>query len=91
MMMQDLNFQDGGAAGGSVAVGTVAGGGLPTNTAIATLSLSLALVPIGLIAVAVFPPFVRCVHNKPKYKLKYASYLYVFTPMPWFCSNIMHI
>ena len=56
MMMQDLNFQEGGA-GGSVAAGTAAGGGLPTNTAIATLSLSLALVPLGLIAAAVFPPF----------------------------------
>ena len=57
MMMQDLNFQQGGASGGSVAAGTVGGGGLPTNTAITTLSLSLALVPLGLIAAAVFPPF----------------------------------
>ena len=69
MMMPDLNFQEGGAGpGGSLAAGTAAGGGLPTNTAIATLSLSLALVPLGLIAAAVFPPF------DP---LKYV-YLYVY-------------
>jgi hypothetical protein len=57
MMMGDLGlgFQEGG--GGSVAAGTAGGGGLPTNTLIQTLALSLALVPIGLSAVAVFPPF----------------------------------
>ena len=53
MMMQDLNF----AGGGSVAAGTVGGGGLPTNSLIQTLSLSLALVPLGLFPTAVFPPF----------------------------------
>ena len=39
------------------AAGTAGGGGLPTNTLIQTLALSLALVPLGLSAVAVFPPF----------------------------------
>ena len=39
------------------AAGTAGGGGLPTNTLIQTLALSLALVPLGLTAVAVFPPF----------------------------------
>ena len=47
--------------GGSLSVGTTGGGGLPTNTAIPSLSLSLALVPLGLLAVAVFPPFARFV------------------------------
>ena len=56
--MPDLDFQRGGQApGGSVGPGSPGGGGLPTNAAISTLSLSLALVPLGLIAVAVFPPF----------------------------------
>ena len=45
------------SGGGSVAAGTAGGGGLPTNTLIQTLALSLALVPLGLSAVAVFPPF----------------------------------
>ena len=73
MMMQNLNFQEGGA-GGSVAAGTAAGGGLPTNTAIATLSLSLALVPLGLIAAAVFPPFdpLKYVYLYPAATLKSA-------------------
>ena len=57
-VMPDLDFQQGGQApGGSVGPGSPGGGGLPTNTAISTLSLSLALVPLGLLAVAVFPPF----------------------------------
>ena len=61
MMMPDLNFQESVNPGGSVSAGTPGGGGLPTDASIPTLSLSLALVPIGLSAVAVFPPFARCV------------------------------
>ena len=64
MSLPDLGFQSSGAAptpGGSLSVGTTGGGGLPTNTAISSLSLSLALVPLGLLAVAVFPPFARFV------------------------------
>jgi len=57
MMMPDLNFQQSGSPGGSTAAGTAGGGGLPTNGNIASLALSLALVPLGLAAVAVFPPF----------------------------------
>ena len=61
-VMPDLDFQQGGQApGGSVGPGSPGGGGLPTNTAISTLSLSLALVPLGLLAVAVFPPFSKYV------------------------------
>ena len=61
-VMPDLNFQQGGQApGGSVGPGSPGGGGLPTNAAISTLSLSLALVPLGLLAVAVFPPFSKYV------------------------------
>ena len=60
MMMPDLNFQqNGGAPGGSNPVGTVGGGGLPSDQSITTAGLSLALVPLGLLAVAVFPPFER--------------------------------
>jgi len=60
MMMPDLNFQqNGGSPGGSNAAGTIGGGGLPTDGSISTAALSLALVPLGLAAVAVFPPFVR--------------------------------
>ena len=59
MMMPDLNFQEN--VGGSVTAGTPGGGGLPTDTSIPTLALSLALVPVGLSAVAVFPPFARWV------------------------------
>ena len=65
MSLPDLGFQSSGPAAtpaGSPSVGTAGGGGLPTNTAIQTLSLSLALVPLGLLAVAVFPPFARFVH-----------------------------
>ena len=65
MSLPDLGFQSSGVAptpGGSLSVGTTGGGGLPTNTAIQTLSLSLALVPLGLLSVAVFPPFARFVH-----------------------------
>ena len=62
MMLPNLGFQASGTAGGSLPVGSIAGGGLPTNTAIQTLSLSLSLLPLGLIAVAVFPPFARFAH-----------------------------
>ncbi len=65
MSLPDLGFQSNGPAAtpaGSPPVGTAGGGGLPTNTAIQTLSLSLALLPLGLLAVAVFPPFARFVH-----------------------------
>ena len=51
-----------GAAGVDGGIGALGGGGLPTNTAIQTLALSLALVPLGLLAVAVFPPFARFVY-----------------------------
>ena len=61
MMMPDLNFQESVNPRGSVSAGTPGGGGLPTDASIPTLSLSLALVPFGLSAVAVFPPFARCV------------------------------
>ena len=67
MMAPNLNFQaqgtapSGGPAGSVPQVGGVAGGGLPSNTGIPTLSLSLALVPLGLMAVAVFPPFERLI------------------------------
>ena len=51
-----------GAAGADGGIGALGGGGLPTNAAIQTLALSLALVPLGLLAVAVFPPFARFVY-----------------------------
>ena len=57
-MMNDLNFQQSGqAVGNSPSPGTLGGGGLPTDASILTLGASLALVPAGLAAVAVFPPF----------------------------------
>ena len=65
MSLPDLGFQNSGAAptpGGSLSIGATGGGGLPSNTGIQTLALSLALVPLGLLAVAVFPPFARFVH-----------------------------
>ena len=62
LMMPDLNFQEiVNPTGGFASPGTLGGGGLPTDTSIPTLALSLALVPFGLSAVAVFPPFARCV------------------------------
>ena len=61
MMMPDLSFQESVNPGGSLSAGTPGGGGLPTDASIPTLSLSLALVPFGLAALAVFPPFARCV------------------------------
>ena len=64
MMMPDLNFQqNGGTPGGSTPAGTVGGGGLPSDGSISTAALSLALVPAGLAAVAIFPPFVRLVYR----------------------------
>ena len=73
MSLPNLGFQTSGTVpGGSVggagvdggigALGALGGGGLPTNNAIQTLALSLALVPLGLLAVAVFPPFARFVN-----------------------------
>ena len=64
MMLPNLQFQISGEAptigvGGSV--GSPGGGALPNNFANPTLPLSLALVPLGLVAVAVFPPFTRFV------------------------------
>ena len=64
MMMPDLNFQESVNPGGSVSAGTPGGGGLPTDTSIPTLALSLSLAPFGLSAVAVFPPFVRYVKQR---------------------------
>ena len=71
-VMPDLDFQQfGEAPGGSVGPGSPGGGGLPTNTAISTLSLSLALVPLGLLAVAVFPPFATYVIlKKSKFQVR---------------------
>ena len=70
-VMPDIDFQQSGQApGGSVSPGNPGGGGLPTNTAISTLSLSLALVPLGLLAVAVFPPFATYViMEKSKFQI----------------------
>ena len=48
------NLQGGQAGVGAAGAGA---GGLPTDTSILTLALSLILVPLGLSAVAVFPPF----------------------------------
>ena len=56
--MPALSFQTVGSGVGGLPAGTLGGGGLPTIPS-PTLSLSLALVPPGLLAVAVFPPFVR--------------------------------
>ena len=64
MSLPDLDFQSSGPAvtsAGLPLVGTAGGGGSPSNTGIQTLALSLALVPLGLLAVAVFPPFARFV------------------------------
>ena len=62
MMMPSMNSQgSSNPSGGSSSAGTPGGGGLPTDAGISTLALSLALVPFGLSAVAVFPPFARYV------------------------------
>ena len=58
MMVPNLNFA-GGAPIGSQGAGTIGGGGLPTDGTIATAAFSLALVPLGLTAVSIFPPFAR--------------------------------
>ena len=58
MMMPNLDFQQSGQAPvSSPQPGTIGGGGSPTDTSIPTLGASLALVPAGATAVAVFPPF----------------------------------
>ena len=57
-MMSDLNFQQSGqAVGNSPQPGTLGGGGSPLDSSIGTLSASLALLPVGLSVVTVFPPF----------------------------------
>ena len=62
MMMSSMNSQgNSNPSGGSSSAGTPGGGGLPTDAGISTLALSLALVPFGLSAIAVFPPFARYV------------------------------
>ena len=59
-MMADLNFQQSGqVTGSSPQPGTIGGGGTPTDGSLGTLSASLALLPAGLRAVAVFPPFAK--------------------------------
>ena len=58
MMMSDLNFQQSGQPMGSLpSPGAVGGGGSPIDSSIPSLPASLSLVPDGLTAVAVFPPF----------------------------------
>ena len=58
MMGGDMNLQQGGqATGNAPQPGTIGGGGTPSDGGIATLSASLALLPAGAAAVAVFPPF----------------------------------
>lgn len=58
MMAANPNFQEPGSAPpGSPLVGSFGGGGSPRDSQISTSSLSLVLVPLGLLAVAVFPPF----------------------------------
>ena len=64
MMVPNLNFA--GGAPNSQAAGTAGGGGLPTDGSIATAALSLALVPLGLAALAIFPPFERLVQPVKK-------------------------
>ena len=60
MMTSNMNFQQSGqSTGNSPQPGTSGGGGSPQNSGSRTLSASLALVPNGLNAVAVFPPFSR--------------------------------
>ena len=59
MMMQDMDFQQNGqATGNSPPPGSIGGGGSPLDSSIASLPNSLSLVPPGLAAVSVFPPFV---------------------------------
>ena len=58
MMMPNLDFQQSGQPpASSPQPGTTGGGGSPADTSIPTLGASLALVPAGATAVAVFPPF----------------------------------
>ena len=59
-MMANLNFHQSGQATGSLPQpGTIGGGGAPTDGSLGTLKPSLALLPSGLRAVAVFPPFAK--------------------------------
>ena len=58
MMGSNMNFQQSAqSTGNSPSPGTPGGGGSPTDTSNPTLTSSLQLVPDGLNAVAVFPPF----------------------------------
>ena len=58
MMGGGMNFQQSGQAVGNAPLpGVLGGGGAPTDGGIATLSASLALLPVGANAVSVFPPF----------------------------------
>merc|ERR1719367_701628 len=59
MMLPNLNFAGANGPQSSQAAGTAGGGGLPSDGSISTAALSLALVPLGLAAVAIFPPFDR--------------------------------
>ena len=60
IMIADLNFQQSGLApGNSPQPGSAGGGGSPNDASISTLAASLALVPAGATAVAVFPPFAK--------------------------------
>ena len=68
MMVPNLNFA--GGAPNSQAAGTAGGGGLPTDGSISTAALSLALVPLGLAAVAIFPPFERLVKFTVSFKTR---------------------
>ena len=64
MMLPNLNFAGANGPQSSQAAGTAGGGGLPSDGSISTAALSLALVPLGLAAVAIFPPFERLVNSK---------------------------
>merc|ERR1719225_797836 len=57
MMMPTLDFQQSGQPPASSPQPGTTGGGSPTDISIPTLGASLALVPAGATAVAVFPPF----------------------------------
>ena len=55
--MPELSFEENGAPADSTQPGTFGGGALPTDGAIASAGVSLSLVPAGLDAIAIFPPF----------------------------------
>ena len=68
MAMMTPNFQGQGSPPlTGPQVGAAGGGGLPLDAGIATSALSLALLPLGLLAVAVFPPFERFVEIHSRY------------------------